>query len=107
TGAVSSSDNTRYESLPNVNMTQALRGTVPGVSISAGGNAGSGSSVSIRGQNSLTGGNNALIVVDGIIYNAQLGNLNPNDIASIDILKDASSTAIFGARAANGVVLIT
>src|SRR5690606_31106350 len=71
------------------------------------GNAGSGNAISIRGQNSLAGNNNALIVVDGIIYNGQIGNLNPNDIASIDVLKDASSTAIFGAKAANGVVLIT
>ncbi|GAB3252371.1 TonB-dependent receptor [Larkinella harenae] len=107
TGAVNSLDNTKNEVLPNTNITQALRGMVPGVSITAGGNAGSGSEIRIRGQNSLTGSNNALIVVDGIIYNGQLGNLNPNDIASIDILKDASSAAIFGARAANGVVLVT
>ncbi len=107
TGAVSSIDNTKNETLPNTNVIQALRGTVPGVSITAGGNAGSGSSISIRGQNSLTANNNALIVVDGIIYAGQLGNLNPNDIASIDVLKDASSAAIFGAKAANGVILIT
>jgi TonB-linked SusC/RagA family outer membrane protein len=107
TGAVSSVDNTRFETLPNTNITQALRGTIPGVGVSAGGNAGSGSSVSIRGQNSINGGNSALIVVDGIIYNGQLGDLNPNDIASIDVLRDASSAAIFGARSANGVVLIT
>lgn len=107
TGAVSSVDNTKNETLPNTNVIQALRGTVPGVSISAGGNAGSGNEISIRGQNSLTANNAALIVVDGIIYSGQLGNLNPNDIASIDVLKDASSAAIFGAKAANGVILIT
>ena len=107
TGAVSSIDNTKNETLPNTNVIQALRGTVPGVSISAGGNAGSGNEISIRGQNSLTANNAALIVVDGIIYSGQLGNLNPNDIASIDVLKDASSAAIFGAKAANGVILIT
>jgi len=107
TGAVHSIDNTKNETLPNTNVIQALRGTVPGVSISAGGNAGSGNAISIRGQNSLSGNNNALIVVDGIIYAGQLGNLNPNDIASIEVLKDASSAAIFGAKAANGVVLIT
>lgn len=107
TGAVNSIDNSKNETLPNTNITQALRGSMPGVSIVAGGNAGSGSEIRIRGQNSLTGSQNALIVVDGIIYNGQLGNLNPNDIASIDVLKDASSAAIFGARAANGVVLIT
>jgi TonB-dependent SusC/RagA subfamily outer membrane receptor len=107
TGAVSSIDNTKNETLPNTNVIQALRGTVPGVNISAGGNAGSGNEISIRGQNSLTANNAALIVVDGIIYSGQLGNLNPNDIASIDVLKDASSAAIFGAKAANGVILIT
>lgn len=107
TGAVHSIDNTKNETLPNTNVIQALRGTVPGVSISAGGNAGSGNAISIRGQNSLSGNNNALIVVDGIIYAGQLGNLNPNDIASIEVLKDASSAAIFGAKAANGVILIT
>lgn len=107
TGAVSRLDHTRFETLPNTNITQALRGSIPGVSISAGGNAGSGSSVSIRGQNSIYGGNDALVVVDGIIYNGQLGDLNPDDIASIDVLRDASSAAIFGARAANGVILVT
>ncbi|GAA4310158.1 TonB-dependent receptor [Compostibacter hankyongensis] len=107
TGAVSRVDNTRFETLPNTNISQALRGSIPGVNISAGGNAGSGSSVSIRGQNSITGGNEALVVVDGIIYNGQLGDLNPNDIASIDVLRDASSAAIFGSRAANGVILVT
>lgn len=107
TGTVSSLDNTRFETLPNTNISQALRGTIPGVSISAGGNAGSGSSVSIRGQNSIYGGNDALVVVDGIIYNGQLGDLNPDDIATIDVLRDASSAAIFGARAANGVILVT
>lgn len=107
TGAVHSIDNTKNETLPNTNVIQALRGTIPGVSISAGGNAGSGNGITIRGQNSLSGNNNALIVVDGIIYGGQLGNLNPNDIASIEVLKDASSAAIFGAKAANGVILIT
>lgn len=107
TGAVHRIDNVKNETLPNTNIIQALRGTVPGVRIAAGGNAGSGNTVTIRGQNSLSGNNNALIVVDGIIYGGQLGNLNPNDIASIEVLKDASSAAIFGAKSANGVILIT
>ena len=68
TGAVNSIDNTKNETLPNTNVIQALRGTVPGLSIGAGGNAGSGNTISIRGQNSLGGNNNALVVVDGIIY---------------------------------------
>ena len=107
TGVVTRIDNTKNEKLPNTNVIQALRGAIPGVSISAGGNAGSGSDISIRGQNSISGGNSALIVVDGIIYNGKIGNLNPNDIGSIDVLRDASSAAIFGSRAANGVILIT
>jgi TonB-linked SusC/RagA family outer membrane protein len=107
TGVVTRIDNTKNESLSNTNVIQALRGSIPGISISAGGNAGAGSEISVRGENSISGGNSALIVVDGIIYNGQIGNLNPNDIASIDVLRDASSAAIFGSKAANGVILIT
>lgn len=107
TGVVTRIDNTKNESLSNTNVIQALRGAIPGISISAGGNAGAGSEISVRGENSISGGNSALIVVDGIIYNGQIGNLNPNDIASIDVLRDASSAAIFGSKAANGVILIT
>lgn len=107
TGVVTRIDNTKNESLSNTNIIQALRGSIPGISISAGGNAGAGSEISVRGENSISGGNSALIVVDGIIYNGQIGNLNPNDIASIDVLRDASSAAIFGSKAANGVILIT
>lgn len=107
TGAVSTLDNSKLENLPNTNIVQALRGTIPGVSIDATGRAGSGSAVNIRGQNSISASSNALIVVDGIIFNGSLANLNPNDIATIDVLKDASSAAIYGSRAANGVVLIS
>lgn len=69
--------------------------------------AGSNPSISIRGATTINGNQNVLIVVDGIIYTGGLNDLNPNNIESIDILKDPSSMAIFGAQAANGVVLIT
>lgn len=107
TGAVFNLDNTKLEDLPNTNITQALQGKIPGVSISATGRAGSGQAINIRGENSITASNNALIVVDGVIYDGSLADINPNDIASFNVLRDASSTAIFGSRAANGVVIIS
>lgn len=108
TGAVASIDNTKFETLPNTNALQALRGGTAGVSISATGRAGSGSAVQVRGgSRSIAANNNALIVVDGIIYRGSLSDINPADIASFEVLKDASSAAIFGSQAANGVVLIT
>ncbi|MGF7077680.1 SusC/RagA family TonB-linked outer membrane protein [Mucilaginibacter sp. UYCu711] len=108
TGAIARIDNTKLETLPNTNVTQALRGGTAGVTITATGRAGSGSAVQIRGgSRSIAANNNALIVVDGIIFRGALNDLNPNDISSFEILKDASSAAIFGSQAANGVVLIT
>lgn len=61
----------------------------------------------IRGQNSISGSNDPLIVLDGVIYMGSLGDINPNDIASIDVLKDAVSAAAYGSRSANGVIAIT
>ncbi len=108
TGAVAKIDNTKLETLPNTNVTQALRGGTAGVSIVSSGRAGASGAVQIRGgSRSIAANNNALIVVDGIIYRGSLADLNPDDIASFEILKDASAAAIFGSQAANGVVLIT
>lgn len=108
TGAVAKIDNTKLETLPNTNVVQALRGGTAGVSITSTGRAGSGSAIQIRGgSRSIAANNNALIVVDGIIYRGSLSDLNPGDISSFEILKDASAAAIFGSQAANGVVLIT
>lgn len=85
---------------------KALQGRVPGVSIeSAGGNPGSGVRILVRGAGSLNN-NDPLYIVDGVQV-ANINNILPSDIASIDILKDASAAAIYGSRAANGVVLIT
>ncbi len=61
----------------------------------------------VRGRSSINAGTSPLIVLDGVIYQGQLADINPNDIATIDVLKDASSAAVYGAKAASGVVLIT
>ena len=90
------------------NVTNALEGAAPGVLIStASGSPGSGLSVQIRGMSSYNLTNSPLYILDGSIYTGSLANLNPNDIESINILKDAASTSLYGSAAANGVVLIT
>ncbi|GEO03733.1 SusC/RagA family TonB-linked outer membrane protein [Adhaeribacter aerolatus] len=108
TGAVASISKDRLEMLPNVNVAQAIQGAVPGVMIQTG-SAGAAPSqaLMIRGRNSIKASNDPLIVVDGIPYSGQISDINPNDIKSIEILKDASSAAIYGSRGANGVILIT
>ncbi|WP_176146178.1 SusC/RagA family TonB-linked outer membrane protein [Parapedobacter luteus] len=111
TGAVVSfnAERLQLQSMPQTTITQSLQGRIPGMNISTtSSNAeGNGNNIQIRGRNSITAGNAPLIVVDGIPYTDQLSEINPNDIASIDVLKDASAAAIYGARAANGVILVT
>ncbi len=107
TGSVSKVDMKQTQNLPNTNVTQALRGRVAGVQFTDNGRPGQNGTILIRGPRSLNGGNNPLIVVDGIFFNGSLADLNPNDIESMEVLKDASSAAIYGSRAANGVILIT
>ncbi|MEZ4772934.1 MAG: SusC/RagA family TonB-linked outer membrane protein [Bacteroidia bacterium] len=108
TGAVARVDLEKTRLQPNANPVQSLRGTVAGVTVIDNGRPGSDASILIRGRNSISANNNPLIVLDGIIYaGGRLSDINPNDIESIDILKDASSSAIFGSQAANGVILIT
>ena len=107
TGAVSSVKADEFVKRPVTRFEQALQGTTPGVSVISGsGNPGKGLSVKIRGANSITGGTEPLYVIDGNI-GGDINSLNPNDIASVEVLKDASSTAIYGSRGTNGVVLIT
>jgi len=106
TGAISSVDVTENENLPNVNVAQSLSG-VAGVQFTSTPRPGQNGNLLIRGQNSLSGKNDPLIVLDGIIFNGSLADINPQDIQTLDILKDASSAAIYGSRAANGVILIT
>lgn len=108
TGALARVDMEQSRLQPNANPVQALRGTVAGVTIVDNGRPGSDASITVRGRNSISASNNPLIVLDGIIYaGGSLSDINSNDIESIDILKDASSSAIYGSLAANGVILIT
>ena len=108
TGSVASVSQDKLQEKPNVSLVQALEGSVPGVNVTTGG-AGAEPSVSIlvRGRNSISASTSPLIVVDGIPYNGTLSELNPNDIQSMEILKDASATAIYGTRGSNGVILIS
>ena len=85
---------------------KALQGRLPGVDIETTGDPGSGASVTIRGTSFLTGGNSPLYVIDGV-YTGSNPNLNPDDIESIVVLKDASAAAQYGSQSANGVILIT
>ena len=107
TGAVVSANIKDFEKAPNTNIIQSLQGTIPGLNIGQITQTGSTPSISIRGTNTLSGNKDVLIILDGIIYNSPLSSINPNDIESIDVLKDASATAVYGAQAANGVLLIT
>jgi TonB-linked SusC/RagA family outer membrane protein len=107
TGSISKVDMSDIENLPIANVSQALRGRVAGVQFTDNGRPGQGGNILIRGQRSISASNDPLIVLDGIIFEGSLGDINPGDIESMDILKDASSTAIYGSRAANGVILIT
>jgi len=93
---------------PTASLDHALQGRAAGVQVTTiDGAPGSEATIRIRGGNSITAGNEPLYVIDGFIGGGSLSSINPNDIESIEILKDASSTAIYGARGANGVILIT
>jgi len=122
TGASSSVGSETLDRLPVISADQALQGQAAGVQVtSASGTPGGGISIRVRGQTSIAASNDPLYIVDGVPvvagdlqqngFGGQGGNalagLNPDDIESIEVLKDASSTAIYGARAANGVVMIT
>jgi len=107
TGAVVRANLKDLEKSPNTNILQSLQGTVPGLNIGMATEAGVTPSISIRGKNTISGNSNVLIILDGVIYNSSLSSINPADIESIDVLKDASATAVYGAQAANGVLLIT
>jgi TonB-linked SusC/RagA family outer membrane protein len=108
TGAISSVTAKQITEMPLTNIGQALQGRVAGVDVSqSGSKPGAVPKILIRGRRSFNAGNDPLYVVDGIPLSAGYEDLNPNDVASMEILKDATSTAIYGARGANGVVLIT
>ena len=109
TGAVGSVTSKELTERPVINAAQGLQGRVAGVNVSLNsGQPGGGDPViRVRGYGSINAGNNPLIVVDGVFWTAGINNINPNDIASIEVLKDASATAIYGSQGSNGVVLIT
>ncbi|UKT65035.1 SusC/RagA family TonB-linked outer membrane protein [Pedobacter mucosus] len=107
TGSVARANLDDFRNSPTTNIANLLQGTVPGLNVGQVNRAGATPSFSIRGQNTLGGNQNVLIVLDGVQYNGSLTSINPDDIATIDILKDASATAVYGAQAANGVLLIT
>lgn len=108
TGSVSSLKAEVIENQPVASVDQALQGRIPGMQITTlNGAPGASTTIRIRGGNSINGGNEPLYVIDGIIGGGDLSMINPADIQSIEVLKDASSTAIYGSRGANGVVLIT
>ncbi|MDR1526002.1 MAG: TonB-dependent receptor plug domain-containing protein, partial [Tannerella sp.] len=108
TGAVASISAEKILAVPVTNAMQALQGNVPGVLVTTTDwSPGSTPAVLIRGKRSIKASNDPLYVVDGIPVTGGMGDLPPNEIESIDVLKDASATAIYGARGSNGVVLIT
>ncbi|MDR2914609.1 MAG: TonB-dependent receptor [Tannerella sp.] len=107
TGAVVRADLTSLKNSANINIANSLKGTVAGFNVGTTTSAGDSPELSIRGRNSISGTTNPLIVLDGIIYRGNINDINPADIESVDILKDASSSAIYGSQAANGVMLIT
>jgi TonB-linked SusC/RagA family outer membrane protein len=109
TGSMSKVNMSDVMKAPVASITDALGGRIAGVSVtSSDGQPGVGANIVIRGTNSLTGDNSPLYVIDGFpLENANLNSTPPEDIESMEILKDASATAIYGARGANGVILIT
>ncbi|MCC9167369.1 SusC/RagA family TonB-linked outer membrane protein [Pontibacter harenae] len=108
TGSVASIGAEEIAEVPTGNITQALQGRLPGVEFAqSSSQPGASMQIRIRGARSISGGNDPLVVLDGIPFPGSISDINPNDIKSIDILKDASATAIYGSRGANGVVLVT
>jgi len=107
TGAVSSVKATQLENENPQNVTDILRGNIPGLNVGLSTSAKGGGDLLVRGKTTLSASTSPLIVLDGVIYSGQLSDINPNDIESVDVLKDASSLAVFGAKAATGVVAIT
>ncbi|MDP4188108.1 MAG: TonB-dependent receptor [Bacteroidota bacterium] len=108
TGSVSSIRGDAMRDVPAANISQALQGRIAGVEMSQSSTKpGSAMQIRIRGARSLNATNDPLVVLDGIPFAGNIGDINPSDIKSIDILKDASATAIYGSRGANGVLIVT
>jgi TonB-linked SusC/RagA family outer membrane protein len=108
TGSVASISGDKMREIPAPNISQALQGRIAGVEMSQNSTRpGATMQIRVRGTRSLSADNNPLIVLDGIPFIGSLADINPNDIKSVEILKDASATAIYGSRGANGVILLT
>jgi len=107
TGSVASVKVSDFKTLPTMQVSDMLTGTVAGFYAKQSASAAGGSSMEVRGPTSLSAGTTPLIVLDGVIFNGNISEINPNDIEKIDILKDASSAAIYGSKAASGVVILT
>ncbi len=106
-GSVAVMDNKSFRDQPVARVEDALQGRVSGVSVMSSGVPGGAMKIRVRGSSSVSKSNDPLYVVDGIVRESGLEGINPEDIQSMQVLKDASSTAIYGARGANGVVLVT
>ena len=108
TGAVGSVSDKQLQERPAINLEQELAGKIAGVNVSTNSGApGGATKIRIRGYSSINTTTDPLYVVDGVVWTEGGASINPNDVASIDVLKDASSTAIYGTRGANGVILVT
>lgn len=108
TGSVASIRGDALRDVPSSNISQALQGRLPGVELSqTSSQPGAAMQIRIRGTRSLSASNDPLVVLDGIPFAGSIGDISPSDIKSIEILKDASATAIYGSRGANGVLLVT
>ena len=108
TGSVASINGEKMREVPSPNISQALQGRIAGVEMSqTSTRPGATMQIRVRGTRSLSADNNPLVVLDGIPFIGSLADINPDDVKSIEILKDASATAIYGSRGANGVILVT
>lgn len=107
TGSVASIKSDEIMLMPTHNALEAIKGRVAGLDITrSSGQAGAGVNITLRGNRSISGSNNPLIIIDGYM-GGRLEDLNPNDIESMEVLKDASATAIYGSQGANGVIIVT
>lgn len=107
TGSVERIEAATFQNQTMTQLTDMLTGTVAGFNANQSTSAAGGSTLEVRGPTSLNAGTSPMIVLDGVVYKGSLQDINPHDIESIDILKDASSAAVFGSKAASGVILVT
>jgi len=107
TGAISSVNVAKLQNENPTSVQDAMRANVPGLSVGVSNSAKPGGDLQIRGTNSLNAGTSPLVVLDGVIYYGALADINPQDIAKVDVLKDASAAAVYGAKSASGVIMIS